>query len=96
MTPSKEQFASFLEDKRFSPLLIPAMSNFTALPYRDADIAHCLTQQIDHSVRWVEIIQYLLQESDPEFKEIGPGRVLTGTLAQIKAVPVPINIRRYY
>lgn len=92
----KREFGGFLAGVRCSPLLIPVMANFTALPYRDDEIAHNLNQQIDHPVRWIELVQYLLQEHEPEFVEIGPGETLTRMVAQIKRHPVPVNIRRYY
>lgn len=96
MTPVKNDFAAFIADFRFAPLTVPVISNFTALPYRDEEIAHNLVQQIDHSVRWVESIQYLLQEDDPVFEELGPGQVLTRLVNEIRKAPVPVNIARRY
>jgi acyl transferase domain-containing protein len=92
----KDAFAAFVADVTFRPLLLPVISNFTALPYRDDEIAHNLVQQIDHSVRWVEIVQYILQEPDAQFEEIGPGQVLTRLVEDIRQRPVPVNIRRIY
>lgn len=92
----KDAFAAYVADFTFKPLLLPVMSNFTALPYRDDEIAHNIVQQIDHSVRWVEITQYLLQEEQPVFEEIGPGQVLTRLIEDIRRHPIPVNIRRVY
>jgi malonyl CoA-acyl carrier protein transacylase len=96
MTPVKNDFAAFIADFRFNPLIVPVIANFTALPYRDEEIAHNLVQQIDHSVRWVESMQYLLQEDEPVFEELGPGQVLTRLWNEIRKVPVPVNIARRY
>ncbi|MES2307421.1 MAG: [acyl-carrier-protein] S-malonyltransferase, partial [Verrucomicrobiota bacterium] len=39
---------------------------------------------ITSSVRWVETIRLLLEKPEADFEEVGPGRVLTGLLKQIK------------
>ncbi|MGE0415790.1 MAG: ACP S-malonyltransferase [Acetobacteraceae bacterium] len=96
MRPVAQEFGAFLERQRFAPLVIPVISNFTALPYRDDEIVNNLTKQIDHSVRWVETIQYLLNEPDPEFTELGPGVVLARLIQDIRKHPVPVNISRRY
>jgi malonyl CoA-acyl carrier protein transacylase len=96
MQPAARQFGAFLAGRSFRPLLIPVMSNFTALPYRDDEIAHNLVKQIDHSVRWVEIVQYLVDEFDAAFVEFGPGAVLTRLVEDIRRHPTPVNIARRY
>lgn len=96
MRPVAQEFERFLAGESFAPLVIPVISNFTALPYRDDEIANNLVKQIDHSVRWVESVQYLLNEPDPEFIELGPTPVLTGMIADIEKHPVPVNISRRY
>lgn len=96
MRPVAQEFARLLETQRFSPLVIPVLSNFTALPYRDDEIMNNLVKQIDHSVRWVESIQYLLDEPDPSFQELGPGMVLTRLIQDIQKHPIPVNIARRY
>lgn len=96
MRPTKEAFGAFIAGFRLGPLMIPVISNLTALPYRDDEIAHGLVQQIDHPVRWVESIQYLLQETEPEFEEIGHGTVLTRLIADIRKAELPVNMARRY
>ena len=96
MKPTREAFGAFIAGFNVGPLMIPVISNFTALPYRDDEIRHNLVQQIDHPVRWVESVQYLLQETDPAFEEIGHGRVLTRLIADISKVEPPANMARRY
>lgn len=96
MNPVAQQFAAFLAGQRFSPLVVPVISNFTALPYRDDEIVNNLVKQIDHSVRWVESVQYLLDEPAPDFVELGPGTVLTRLVKEIGKHPTPVNIARRY
>ncbi|WP_439596791.1 ACP S-malonyltransferase [Falsiroseomonas sp.] len=94
MQPVRLDFAEFLADIAFQPLMLPVIANATALPYRDGEVAHLLARQIDSPVRWVETVQYLLDEPEPEFVEIGPGQVLTRLVAEISRQPVPANIAR--
>ncbi len=94
MAPVRDAFAEFLQGFQLGPLMVPVIANATALPYRDDEIAHLLASQIDGPVRWVESMQYLLDEPEPEFVEIGPGQVLTRLLAEIRKQPVPANIAR--
>ena len=71
----------------FSPPSIPVISNVTARPYEPSAIVENMTRQITSPVRWVESVQYLLQQPEPAFEEVGPGVVLTSLLRQIKAAP---------
>jgi malonyl CoA-acyl carrier protein transacylase len=96
MKPVAQEFASFLAGFRFAPLVVPVIANFTALPYRDDEIVNNLTKQIDHSVRWVESVQYLLDEPEPDFVELGPGTVLARMIKEIRQHPTPVNIARRY
>jgi trans-AT polyketide synthase/acyltransferase/oxidoreductase domain-containing protein len=84
MAPAMEVFSIFLDQFQFSPLQIPTISNVTALPYENDEIRENLALQITHPVRWTESVRWLLNQPEPEFREVGPGRVLTGMLAKIK------------
>ncbi len=83
MQDARNEFADFLKNFEFQPLQIPVIANYTAAPYQDGEIANNMTQQISSPVRWVESIQYLKQQPEPEFEEIGPGNVLTKLIKQI-------------
>lgn len=84
MSQAMEVFSIFLDQFGFFDLRIPAISNVTALPYEDGEIRENLALQITHPVRWSESVQWLLRQPDPEFAEMGSGRVLTGMLAKIR------------
>ncbi|AHC73594.1 ptzL [Candidatus Endolissoclinum faulkneri L5] len=83
MKPIKNSFGAFIAGFSFKPLMLPVIANLTALPYRDDEISYNLVQQIDHTVRWVESIQYLMQEIGANFEEIGCGSVLTKLIKDI-------------
>ncbi len=84
MRDAENEFSSFLNGFSFKPLRIPVISNFTAARYQDSELKNNLTKQISNSVRWIETIQLLMDEPEPQFEEIGPGAVLAGLLKRIK------------
>jgi trans-AT polyketide synthase/acyltransferase/oxidoreductase domain-containing protein len=84
MASSMEVFSIFLDQFEFSDLKVPVVSNVTARPYENDELRENLALQITHPVRWSDSIQWLLEQPEPEFREIGPGRVLTGMLAKIR------------
>ncbi|MEW6735275.1 MAG: ACP S-malonyltransferase [Acidobacteriota bacterium] len=85
MKSVQEKFAKFLIDFSFQSPKIPVIANVTALPYQPNKIVENLTDQIVTSVRWVECVEYLLQQSEPKFIEVGPGQVLTELVNKIRS-----------
>lgn len=85
MEPARKEFEIFLEQFDFGKPSIPVISNVKALPYPDNEVAHLLALQITSPVRWVETVQYLHQQPNPAFEEMGPGKVLQGLIRQISA-----------
>jgi malonyl CoA-acyl carrier protein transacylase len=83
MKPAKEEFEKFIEQFTFKSPKIQVIANYTAKKYEDNVIKENLAQQICNPVRWVETIMFLKQQPNPEFEEIGPGKVLTKLIAQI-------------
>lgn len=84
MRSASEQFKVFLEDFGFKPAVIPVVSNVYAEPYVLGQEKECLYQQITHSVRWTEIVEYLLDKDEMTFQELGPGQVLTKLIEAIE------------
>jgi len=83
MQDAQNEFAGFLNNFEFQPVQIPVIANYTAAPYQDTETINNMVQQISSPVRWVESIQYLKQQPEPEFEEVGPGNVLTKLIKQI-------------
>ena len=83
MQDAQNEFADFLENFEFKPAEIPVIANYTAAPYQNDETMNNMVQQISNPVRWVESIQYLKLQPEPEFEEIGPGNVLTKLIKQI-------------
>jgi malonyl CoA-acyl carrier protein transacylase len=83
LAPAATQFGEFLKGFTFHAPLIPVIANCHAQPYTQETVAANLTKQICSSVRWVDCIRRLRQLPQPEFVEVGPGRVLAGLLRTI-------------
>ncbi|HEY2499103.1 MAG TPA: ACP S-malonyltransferase [Candidatus Angelobacter sp.] len=82
------RFERFLEPFSFGTLSLPVISNVTAEPYpcasRSGVIKSMLVRQLTNPVRWTATIQRLCAMGATEFIEVGPGKVLTRLLEQIR------------
>jgi len=84
MNAAAREFAQFVQSVTFQPLQRPVIANLTAREYEPGKVAEMLVQQIDHAVRWVETIQSLKAKPEAQFEEVGPGKVLSGLLRQMR------------
>lgn len=86
LQPAAEEFASLLEEYQLAAPQIPVLANYTARPYQASQLKDTLSQQLCHTVRWLETIHYLLQQ-DPnsDFIEVSSRPVLTRLVEQIRA-----------
>ncbi|WP_136667783.1 ACP S-malonyltransferase [Flavobacterium sp. H122] len=91
MKPAAEKFSSFLNEFNFSPLQIPVISNVTARPYSDDQIAALLSNQIESSVQWTDTVRLLMTKGVTDYEEIG-GVILTKMVNEIKQKCSPIII----
>lgn len=87
MKPASEEFKRFLRGFSFLPLARPVISNTTARPYNNDEIAVNLSAQLASSVLWCDSIRYLMSlphiEDEMIFEEVGHGEVLTKMLRHI-------------
>ncbi len=84
MTAARDEFSEFLNQFSFNVPEVSVIANISAKPYTSENVKTNLADQINHSVQWVETIQYLLKQGEEEFVEVGPGAVLSGLVARIK------------
>jgi len=84
MKDVESAFLGFLGQFNFQPLTIPVISNYRARPYPQEGLKQTLANQISNPVRWTESIEFLLQQPNPQFEEIGPGAVLTNMIRKIQ------------
>lgn len=60
------------------------IAGLDAEPKRTAEeVTQSLIEQLDHPVRWVEVIRRLTSEGVETFIEVGPGKVLSGLIKRI-------------
>lgn len=79
MEPAAKQLESLLATIPLHVPQVPVINNVDVLPYHTiASIREGLVRQLYMPVRWVEIIQYFIQQGLAPIVECGPGKVLTG------------------
>jgi malonyl CoA-acyl carrier protein transacylase len=83
-------FDEFLAPMAFTAPWIPVIANVTARPYPSDNVSESvkslLVRQITNSVQWTQSIRWLVSQGVTEFKETGPGNVLTRLVQQIEQV----------
>jgi [acyl-carrier-protein] S-malonyltransferase len=85
MMPAQEALSEDLKKLNFEDLSVPLVTNVDAAEITSGDAARdALTRQVASTVRWQESVELLLANGVERFVEVGPGKVLTGLLRQIK------------
>ena len=81
-------FAEFIAPLEFAAPKTPVVANVTAQLYPAIDpsqaVKRLLVDQITRSVQWTQSVRFLIGKGVTEFKEIGPGNVLTRLVQQIQ------------
>lgn len=84
LVPAGEELAKELDTVGLHPLKIPYVTNVTAGKVEDiAETRALLTKQVSSSVRWMQSMEYMIQDGVDTFVEIGPGRTLAGFMKKI-------------
>ena len=79
MRPAADKFASFLSAVKWQKPLIQVIHNYDVKAHNDAaSICEALQKQLYSPVRWVETVEYFVQQDIEEIIESAPGKVLTG------------------
>lgn len=88
MADASQAFGEFLAPLSFAAPKIPVISNVSAEPYPAENASEAvkslLTRQITNSVQWTQSIRYLIGRGVTQFRETGPGNVLTRMVQQIE------------
>ena len=88
MADAAKTFANFLAPMSFAAPKTPVIANVTARPYpignASESVKSLLVDQIGHSVQWTQSIRFLMSQGVTEFREMGPGNVLTRSVQQIQ------------
>lgn len=84
MRDAMHDFASTIDRIILSPPRVPVIANLTGKPDHAQTLRETLTNQIGHSVRWLDSMLHLLDHGVDTIVERGPGKVLTKLMAQIR------------
>ena len=91
MKIASEKMTSYINDLNMNELEKPIISNVTAKETRSSkEIKSLLISQIEKKVRWLESVEYMINNGVKNFVEIGPGKVLSGL---IKRIDKNVNIK---
>tara|TARA_Y100001970_G_scaffold9232_1_gene10754 strand:- start:6421 stop:7347 length:927 start_codon:yes stop_codon:yes gene_type:complete len=91
MKKATENMKDKIMDLNFIDIKNPLISNFNAKPsISGSEIKNLLVSQIEGKVRWLESIEFMINEGTKNFIEIGPGKVLSGL---IKRINKNVNIK---
>jgi [acyl-carrier-protein] S-malonyltransferase len=94
MASARTQLIPFLESAAVKSPDSVVIANVTAAPVKaPAEVRQTLADQVTGSVRWVETINYLLDNVGCNlFIELGPGQVLAGLVGRIRKGTEVISI----
>ncbi|KZN48848.1 ACP S-malonyltransferase [Pseudoalteromonas luteoviolacea] len=84
MAPAQREFAKYIAGFNFSSPHTPVIANVTAHPIKENEIANCLIEQLTQPVKWTQSIEFLLAQGEMVFTELGPKKVLTKLVDNIK------------
>ncbi|MBI2812529.1 MAG: ACP S-malonyltransferase [Candidatus Melainabacteria bacterium] len=84
MSAASIEFAGEIAKAQFQNASCAVVQNFDAQPSTSAaEIKEKLGRQMESAVRWCATIEYMLSQGVDTFIEIGPGKVLVGTVKKI-------------
>ena len=84
MKKASEKMTNFINDLKMNELEKPIISNVTAKETSSPkEIKSLLISQIEKKVRWLECVEYMINNGVKNFVEIGPGKVLSGLIKRI-------------
>jgi [acyl-carrier-protein] S-malonyltransferase len=85
MMPAQERLAADLSKIEFEDLRVPLVTNVdAALITEGRDALDALIRQVSSPVRWQESMELLLAKEVGTLVEVGPGKVLSGLMRQIR------------
>lgn len=90
MMDAGREFAELLAPRFMATPRVPVIANVTGEPYpgerAGEAVKSLLARQITSPVQWVKSIRHLVERGVTDFREMGPGNVLTRLVAQIREV----------
>jgi [acyl-carrier-protein] S-malonyltransferase len=83
MAPAARPLADALDRVDVRASKVPVISNVTARPYEGpGEIRAGLVEQLTHTVRFRESLEWLLDQGVEDFDDLGPGQIVAGLAAR--------------
>jgi [acyl-carrier-protein] S-malonyltransferase len=93
MKPAQDRLAADLEQANFHDLTAPVVTNVDAKAVvTGKEARESLVRQVSQPVRWLESVEFLINQGVQTFVEIGPGKVLSGLVRQINREVRCVNV----
>ena len=93
MMPAQERLEADLKELKYSSFASPIVHNVDAAANDDpANVCERLTRQVSSPVRWLQSVEKMSENGVEKFIEIGPGKVLTGLVRQIRKDAAYANV----
>ncbi len=84
MNRAAQKFTITLDQMNIEDPCCPVVQNYDGKPsLKGEEIRRKLSRQMDSAVRWVTSVEYMIEQGVDTFVEIGPGKVLVGTIKKI-------------
>jgi [acyl-carrier-protein] S-malonyltransferase len=93
MKPAQDRLAADFEKTGFRDLAVPVVTNVDAKPVVSGmEARNSLVRQVSQPVRWLESVEFLINQGVQTLVEIGPGKVLSGLVRQINRDVRCVNV----
>src|SRR5207248_2214922 len=84
MKPAQDRLAIDLQNAALNDAKMPVVTNVDAAAQQNGvKLRDSLVRQVSQPVRWLESVEFLINQGVQTFIEIGPGKVLSGLVRQI-------------
>lgn len=84
MKPAQDRLATDLQKVALNDAQVPVVTNVDAAAEQNGGkLRDSLVRQVSQPVRWLESVEFLINQGVQTFVEIGPGKVLSGLVRQI-------------
>jgi [acyl-carrier-protein] S-malonyltransferase len=93
MQGAADKFKVTLDQVAIENPSCPVVQNFDGQPSTTADqLRSKLSKQMANAVRWCASVEHMIAQGVDTFVEIGPGKVLVGTVKKIDKAPKLFNV----
>jgi [acyl-carrier-protein] S-malonyltransferase len=93
MKPAQDRLATDLQKVALNDAHVPVVTNVDAAAEQNGGkLRDSLVRQVSQPVRWLESVEFLINQGVQTFIEIGSGKVLSGLVRQIDRKVRCVNV----